>query len=157
MEKLPQNSTALAERFYGAFQKRDGETMASLYATEATFSDPVFAELDSSEVKTMWKMLCQRGPDLQLDYSVFSADDESVFVTWTATYTFGATGRKVTNHVKSEMKVKDGQIHTHTDRFSFWRWASQAFGTPGLLLGWTPLLKNKVRKQARKSLASLQR
>lgn len=37
-----------------------------------------------------------------------------------------------------------------------WRWARQALGTKGLLLGWTPLLKNAVRAQARKGLKAFQ-
>ena len=31
---------ALIERLYGAFGRRDGETMAACYAPEATFRDP---------------------------------------------------------------------------------------------------------------------
>jgi hypothetical protein len=40
----------------------------------------------------------------------------------------------------------------------FWPWSRQALGAPGLLLGWTPLLRAKVQRQAganlRKDLAS---
>ena len=39
-------------------------------------------------------------------------------------------------------------IATHHDRFNFWAWARQALGTPGLLLGWSPSLKRKVRSTA---------
>ena len=39
------------------------------------------------------------------------------------------------------------------DRFDFWRWARQALGAPGWLLGWSPLLRNKVRATAAKNLA----
>ena len=37
---------------------------------------------------------------------------------------------------------------THRDRFSFWRWSRQALGLPGVLLGWSPSLKRKVRSTA---------
>lgn len=41
-----------------------------------------------------------------------------------------------------------GLIATHRDRFNFWRWARQALGAPGVLLGWSPSLKRKVRNTA---------
>jgi hypothetical protein len=33
-----------------------------------------------------------------------------------------------------------------------WRWSQQALGMKGLLLGWTPLVRNKVQKSAAESL-----
>ena len=45
-----------------------------------------------------------------------------------------------------------GLITRHTDRFDFWRWSRQALGAPGLLLGWSPFLRAKVRGQAAASL-----
>ncbi|RMU63272.1 hypothetical protein ALP29_200285 [Pseudomonas syringae pv. avii] len=33
-----------------------------------------------------------------------------------------------------------------------WRWSRQALGAKGLLLGWTPLVRNAVRVQALKGL-----
>ncbi|MBC7438095.1 MAG: nuclear transport factor 2 family protein, partial [Bdellovibrionales bacterium] len=45
-----------------------------------------------------------------------------------------------------------GLIATHRDRFDFWAWSRQALGTPGLLLGWTPMLRNKVRTTAASNL-----
>jgi hypothetical protein len=46
-----------------------------------------------------------------------------------------------------------GRIASHRDRFNFWRWSRQALGLPGLLLGWSGGLRNKVRQQAAKNLA----
>jgi len=46
----------------------------------------------------------------------------------------------------------DGKIAEHTDDFSFWRWSRQALGAPGLLLGWTPLLRRATQRKARASL-----
>ena len=48
----------------------------------------------------------------------------------------------------------DGLILTHRDRFDFWAWSRQALGTPGLLLGWSGFLRDKVRAQAAKNLAA---
>ena len=49
-------------------------------------------------------------------------------------------------------RIKDGKIIRHIDHFDFYRWARQAFGIIGLLLGWTPFLKARVRKEALKNL-----
>jgi hypothetical protein len=43
-------------------------------------------------------------------------------------------------------------ITRHRDRFNFWSWSRQALGAPGLLLGWTPFLRQKVRAQAAANL-----
>ena len=45
------------------------------------------------------------------------------------------------------------QIDDHVDTFPFWTWSRQAFGTLGLLLGWTPILKAAVRRKGRADLA----
>jgi hypothetical protein len=50
------------------------------------------------------------------------------------------------------MRFTDGLIADHVDAFDFHRWARQALGTSGLLLGWTPLLRNAVRRRARAGL-----
>ena len=39
----------------------------------------------------------------------------------------------------------NGLIVRHRDRFAFWSWSRQALGAVGWLLGWTPLLRAKVR------------
>ena len=42
----------------------------------------------------------------------------------------------------------DDEVFSLQDRFDFWRWSRQALGAPGVLLGWTPMLRGKVRGQA---------
>ena len=46
----------------------------------------------------------------------------------------------------------EGLIASQRDRFDFWRWSRQALGAPGLLLGWSPMLKKKVRATAAANL-----
>jgi len=54
--------------------------------------------------------------------------------------------------VRATMRFADGLITDHVDDFDFHRWARQALGTSGLLLGWTPFLRNAVRRRARAGL-----
>ena len=140
---------ALIERFYTCFQKRDAEGMVACYAPDIVFSDSVFIDLRGAEARGMWRMLCERGKDLEIDFSDVHADDSTGRAHWEADYLFSATGRTVHNTVDGTFTcTPEGLIATHRDRFNFWAWARQALGTPGLLLGWSPSLKRKVRSTA---------
>jgi ketosteroid isomerase-like protein len=143
--------------FYSAFQRRDGDAMAAFYHPDAEFSDEVFLNLRHGGVTSMWRMLCERGKDLTLEFRDVQADDRTGRAHWEAHYTFSASGRKVHNIIDAEFEFKDGKILRHRDRFDFHRWSRQALGPMGLLLGWTPFLKNKVRGTARGSLEKFMR
>jgi len=144
---------ALITRFYTAFQKKDYTTMQQCYADKATFSDPVFTDLDAMQVKAMWEMLCKRSSaDFRLEFKNIHSAGNLVSLRWTAWYTFTATGRKVVNHVKGGFVIEDGKILKHIDQFSFYRWARQAFGITAALFGWTIMFKEKVRLTALSNL-----
>ena len=146
---MTQDHRALIERFYSAFDARDGETMAACYAPGARFSDPVFPDLQGEEPGAMWRMLTSQATELRVE--LLEHDDASA--RWRAHYVFSQTGRPVVNDVRAEFRFSDdGLIAVHVDRFSFHRWARQALGTSGLLLGWTPILRSAVRKKAHASL-----
>jgi len=143
---------ALIERFYGAFGERDGETMASLYAPDAKFHDPVFEDLSGADAGDMWRMLTGRATDLRIELLEHDADDQQGSAHWRAHYTFAQTGRHVVNDIHASFRFRDGKIAEHVDDFSFYRWSRQALGPPGMLLGWTPIVRSKVRRQAREGL-----
>lgn len=147
------NSIERIDTFYRAFQRRDGATMAACYTPDATFRDPVF-DLRGEDVGRMWRMLCERGKDLRLEFGNVQAEADRGRADWQAWYAFSKTGRRVHNIIHAEFRFRDGLISQHVDTFGFWRWSRQALGTPGLLLGWTPMLRNKVRAEAAKGLAA---
>jgi ketosteroid isomerase-like protein len=142
---------ALIERFYAAFGRRDGAAMAACYHPEIEFRDPVF-HLRGARAGLMWRMLTAAGKDLVVTASDLRFDGERGHARWEARYTFSATGRPVHNVVQATFEFRDGLIVRHTDDFSFWRWARQALGVPGVLLGWSPWLQNKVSAQAARGL-----
>ena len=127
--------------------------MAACYHDEARFSDPVFPELDAQGVRAMWRMLTGDADDLRIECSCIEADGESGQAHWEAWYTFSKTGRKVHNVIDASFEFREGKIVRHVDDFDFWRWSRQALGLPGLFLGWTPILQNKVRQTAAARLA----
>jgi ketosteroid isomerase-like protein len=150
----PADNRALLLRFYAAFDRRDGAAMADCYAPGARFDDPAFVGLHDGEPGAMWRMLTARSQDLTVDLVRCSADGDRGEADWVARYSFGATGRLVTNRVHSTFRFADGLIAEQRDSFDFHRWARQALGPPGLLLGWTPLLRGKVQRTARAGLAA---
>ncbi len=145
---------------YEAFAKLDGDAMAACYAETAQFDDEVFSLQGKREVGGMWRMLCgnvraKGRDDWKIEFGKVHAHDGHGTAHWDATYRFSATGRMVRNSIDAEMTFDAaGRILRHRDRFDFWRWSRQALGAPGLLLGWTPMLRAKVRAQA---AANLQR
>jgi ketosteroid isomerase-like protein len=141
-----------AQRFYDAFVLGDWHTMGMLYAPQATFSDPVFPHLNAAQARAMWQMLLSSAEDFSVAANVQETDTHASVI-WIARYSFGPTGRPVVNRVHTEMELGAGRILRQVDRFSFWRWSRQALGTPGLLLGWTPLLRARVRAKAAGGLA----
>lgn len=145
------------EQFYSAFQERDWATMGACYHPEAHFSDPVFPDLDANGVKAMWKMLLSSGPDLRIEFEVLEENATGGTVEWDAYYTFSASGRKVHNAVTSKFVFKAGTVIEQVDVFNFWRWSRQALGLKGTLLGWTPLMRNKVQRTAASRLAKAMR
>lgn len=142
----------LIERFYQAFQKRDAAGMARCYHPEVHFSDPAFPELRGARAGAMWTMLCAKGKDLRLEYRDVQADDRTGSAHWEAWYTFSKTGRPVHNQIDARFEFRDGLIVRHQDRFDFHRWASQALGPAGRLLGGFGFLRRKVQAMAAKGL-----
>ena len=147
-----QSNVALLDEFYAAFARLDGVAMAQCYAPDATFSDPVFVGLRGEQPGGMWRMLTSRAKDLTVDLVARDADETSGTAHWVAHYQFAQTGRPVVNDVHSRFRFVDGLIAEQVDEFDFHRWSRQALGLPGLLLGWTPMLRRSVQGKARAGL-----
>lgn len=143
---------ALIERFYSCFQVLDGDGMAQCYHEDIEFSDPVFPKLNGYDAGAMWKMLCSKAQGFELTFDCAQADDATGSVHWEAKYLFSPTGRKVHNKIGASFRFQDGKILQHQDSFNFWKWSHMALGPVGLILGWSPVVKNKVQRQAARNL-----
>jgi hypothetical protein len=143
---------AIIEKFYTAFQRKDFRTMQSLYDDRATFSDPVFQNLNAGQVRAMWEMLLTSSSDLKIIFNQIQSTSGEARCHWEAWYTFSSTRRPVHNRIDAEFKIVQGKIMSHVDTFDLWSWSRQALGPAGLLLGWSPLIRNKIRKTARQRL-----
>ena len=145
-------SKQVINKFYEAFSKLDSETMVSLYHYDVVFTDPAFGILKGERAKAMWMMLCKNAQDLKIEFSNIEADENKGSAFWKATYTFKQTGRSVINSIQANFEFKEGKIITHTDTFDLHKWARQAMGFKGLLLGGTPFFKKKLQIQTNKLL-----
>ncbi|MEQ9424553.1 MAG: nuclear transport factor 2 family protein [Cyclobacteriaceae bacterium] len=136
------------QEFYSAFQAGDAEKMVSHYADNVQFEDPAFGRLSGEDAANMWRMLIERSKgQLQIEFSDIKQNGDEVTAHWEAKYPFSKTGRFVHNIIEATFEFNGDKIIKHTDDFNFWRWSHMALGLPGKLLGWSPILQNKVKKQ----------
>jgi ketosteroid isomerase-like protein len=145
------DNAKVIEQLYGALNRHDGEAMAKLYALDGRFHDPAFGDLTGAEAGDMWRMLTGRTTDLKVELAEHEASGDEGSAHWIATYTF-STGRRVVNDIHARFRFRDGKIAEHEDSFSFSRWARQALGPSGYVLGLPPM-SLLVRRKARGDLA----
>ena len=146
-------NTELITHFYTSFAKGDAEGMISCYDNAIQFKDPAFGALKGEDAKNMWRMLLSRNKgNIHLTFSNVKADEKTGSANWVAEYVFSATGRKVINVISAEFEFANGKIIKHTDTFDIYKWAKQAFGLKGYLLGWTGYMQHKIQQQANASL-----
>jgi len=146
------NEEKLIEQFYTCFMQLDYKGMQQCYTDDIKFYDPVFQHLKGKQAMAMWHMLCNSSKGVSITVSAISANNNEGSCRWEAKYNFSATGRGVHNKIQARFKFKDGKISEHTDHFNLWKWSSMALGLPGLLLGWSPVIRNKIRHTASRNL-----
>lgn len=147
-EALPNmENVQLIEKFYAAFKNKDAASMIACYHDDVVFTDPAFGELNGTRAKAMWKMLLSSGSDLKVDCKNIEQTKTGVKAHWEAYYTFGKKKRPVHNIINAHFEFKDGLIIRHTDTFNLKKWAGQAIGFSGKLLGGTQFFKKKLHQQ----------
>ena len=149
-------SATTIKTLYTAFARLDGEAMQKCYAKDASFQDEVFTLEGREQVGGMWRMLCDATKDKGRDvWRLESSHITQNSAHWEAHYRFSATGRMVHNIIDASFEfTPDGLIRRHRDRFDFYRWSRQALGLPGVLLGWTPMLRGGIQRKAAQNLAA---
>lgn len=135
--------------FYEAFNQLDADKMNAYYHDDIIFEDPAFGQLKGDRAKAMWSMLCQsqKGKNFKVVHSQVSSEGQTGKAHWEAFYNFSKTGRSVHNKIDATFEFKDGRIIKHTDVFNLHKWAKQAMGFKGLILGGTGFFKNKLNQQ----------
>ncbi len=143
----------LIEKFYTSFAEGNVKGMTECYDKKVTFQDPAFGTLKGERAYKMWEMLLSGKTEaVKISFNKIEANIESGRANWIAEYRYGKKKRKVINNVLANFKFKDGKIIVHKDTFNLWKWTRQAMGPIGLLLGWTPFMKNKIQLTTNKKL-----
>jgi SnoaL-like domain len=138
---------------YQSFQRLDGDAMADCYADDATFNDPAFSLRGRREIGGMWRMFTTAIKKAPSEWRLDVGPITTTTAHWEPYYRFSATKRMVHNVIDSTFRCNaEGLIVEQRDVFDFWRWSRQALGAPGWALGWSPILRNKVRAQAASNL-----
>jgi uncharacterized protein len=145
-------SDATIVRLYEALNRHDGEAAAACYTDDAVFEDPAFGRLEGGRVRDMWRMLTTRSPDLAVELLDHGAEDNRGWARWRARYTFTQTGSPVVNEIDARFRFAGDLIAEHVDTFPLRRWAGQALGRKGTVLGALGVLGPIVRRQARSGL-----
>lgn len=149
----------IIQDFYNSFHKLDAEAMAAHYHPDIVFEDPAFGVLNGEHAANMWRMLCdtQKGKDFKVEVSDIRQDGDRWTAHWEAHYDFSKTGRRVHNKIDAVFQFKDGKIIDHRDHFSLHKWARQALGVQGLVLGGTGFFKKKLNAQTNGLLAKYEK
>ncbi|GGK67059.1 hypothetical protein Sme01_09920 [Sphaerisporangium melleum] len=136
---------------FDAFSRRDTDALGRCYHPDISFGDPVFLELEGRDrVVGMWRMLLASTSEMKVSAWDITADNHSGTARWSADYVLRRNGRRVVNEVNAQFRFEDGLIVRHRDDFDFRTWSKLALGRPtGVLTGWTPALRRRVRDQAR--------
>ena len=144
----------IIEKFYTAFAAQDSKAMVACYHKDIHFEDPAFGTLKGERAGQMWHMLCssQKGKEFNVTFSDITYSEGKGTAHWEAIYNFSKTGRKVHNKIDATFEVKDGKIIKHIDSFNLRKWAGQALGFKGTLLGGTNFFKNKLQAQTKETL-----
>ncbi len=146
----------LIQTFYTALNDHDVDTMMTCYHDDIVFQDPIFGKLKADKAKKMWYWLCENGKDLTAIFSDIKIEDTNGSVYWEARYSFGERKRPVLNRVNASFEFKDGKIIKHTDHYSLKRWASQAMGWKGKVMGGSTYFKKKLQHRSNRLLDKFQ-
>lgn len=149
---MSKSDNDIVKNFYSAFQNRDAYKMVKNYHPDLQFHDPAFGKLNFRQTSAMWKMLCESGQDLKIEFEILEENDDIIKTKWIASYSFGKSKRPVRNEIIALMNLKDGLIIKHDDYFNLHRWARQALGFKGLLLGGTTFFRNQLQQQTGRRL-----
>lgn len=157
MQANPTTAQAL-ERFFDAMQRCDTEALRTSYHPALRFDDPLISTTSVGDrldwCGMLWSPRDADGQRIwQLELEEVRTRGALATARWNLRYRYTPTKRLIDQALHSHFSFDaDGRITTQRDSFDFWRWSRQAHGLLGLLLGWTPLMWDQAREQARASL-----
>jgi len=142
----------VTERLFSALQRRDAAAIAACYDKDAIFCTPVLGEVLARDLEALWRAVSSITRAHVLTYAVVDVGLTSARVDGVVTYAFAPSGRVVTSDFSSILQVRDARIVCHEDTFDPWGWARMAYGTRGLMFGWSRAWRRRMQRVMRASL-----
>jgi ketosteroid isomerase-like protein len=127
----------LAERLFSALQRRDVEAAIACYHDNATFSAPIVGEVMGPDVRTLWQTIFTVTRNSSLRFEIVDIGLTTAKVEGVVAYSLASTGRSVISRFGSTLHIRDQLVAHHEDTFDAWNWAQMAFGSSGLMFGWS--------------------
>jgi ketosteroid isomerase-like protein len=130
----PSRQALVLEKLFTSLDRRDHEAMAACYHPDAVFRDIAFTLRGRKQIHAMWHMISES--DLRASHTIRRIDGRAATVELVADYTFGSTGRRVHNVIRSDIHFMDGLIIRQLDSCSALRWGVRALGPVKGVMSW---------------------
>ncbi|MCZ7594930.1 MAG: nuclear transport factor 2 family protein [Hyphomicrobium sp.] len=127
----------LTERLFSALQRRDAQAAAACYHDDASFSAPIIGEVEGRNVEALWRTIFAATQNSALNFGVVDVGLTTARVEGVLAYSFISSGRGVISRFESVLHIRDQLVVRHEDTFDAWNWARMAFGSEGLMFGWS--------------------
>jgi hypothetical protein len=145
-------------KFYAAFAQLDPEAMGACYADDVRFDDEVFSLRGKAQTMGMWRMLCEatraKGKDdWKLEYSGIEADANDRPRPLGRPLPLQRHRAPGAQPHRRRLHLQPARPDRHAPRpLQLLGLVAPGARRAGLLLGWTPMLRNKVKQQAAHNL-----
>jgi ketosteroid isomerase-like protein len=125
---------SLLNKLYTSLDQKNHVGMIDCYHPDAEFKDIAFDLRGKKQIHAMWHMISQT--DLRASFKILRVDDQIGSVELVDDYTFGDTGRRVHNVIRSDVRFRDGLIIQHHDTCDALKWGLQALGPARGVMAW---------------------
>lgn len=143
----------VTNRLFSALHRRDPSAIAACYDRAGVFTTPILCDVPAQHLERLWTLFFSRTQDSILTYRIVDAGLVSARVEGRVSYGLLVSGRQVSCPFDSLLHVRDRLIQHHVDSFDPWGWAQMAYGTKGLMLGWSNTWQRRLSKDLRTSLS----
>jgi len=138
---------------FSALHRRNPSAIAACYDSAGVFTTPILGDVPAQHLERFWMRLFSRTRDHVLKFKIVDAGLVNARVEGRVSYVLLASGRRVSCPFDSMLHVRDRLIRHHVDNFDPWGWAQMAYGTKGLMLGWSNTWQRRLSNNLRSSLS----
>lgn len=143
--------TEKVREFYEALNNGDYKFIRELYHKDATYEDPIFS-FTGKEIHALWYTSTRPEMKLKAECHSITENGNVVHTKWTFSYDLVAVKKRVVLEEEGTFIFEGDRVISHSDEYSFYDWATCAFGPIGRIIAWSKWMRSRVQKQARKSV-----